>query len=139
MQDEALRQEVRGRLRLPVITALGADLTGPGSGDRAPAEVAELLAAAIAAADDPVAVLETAATDARSRRGRRSGTVPERRAAAAGSRTPAGKRGQSAGTRSGRPEPEAAPQGAGSRGAPRSPCAGSCGTSRRRPGSSGAS
>ena len=63
MRDEALRQEVRSRLRLPVITTLGSDLTGSGSGDRAPAEVAELLAAAIAAADDPLAVLETAATE----------------------------------------------------------------------------
>jgi Cft2 family RNA processing exonuclease len=64
LQDEALRQEVRSRLRLPAITTLGSDLTGPpGSGDRAPAEVAELLAAAIAAADDPLAMLETAATE----------------------------------------------------------------------------
>ena len=39
------------------------DLTGSSSGDRASAEVSELLTAAIAAADDPVAVLESAATD----------------------------------------------------------------------------
>jgi len=63
MGDEALRQEVRDRLRLPVITAPGGGLSGPGSGDGTPADVSELLAAAIAAADDPVKVLESAATD----------------------------------------------------------------------------
>ena len=63
MQDESLRQEVRDRLRLPAVTAVGDDLTGPGSGDHAPEVASELLAAAIAAADDPVAVLESAATD----------------------------------------------------------------------------
>jgi Cft2 family RNA processing exonuclease len=63
MRDQALRQEVRDRLRLPVVTAVGTDLAGPGSGGRMPEEVGELLAAAIAAADDPFAVLESVATD----------------------------------------------------------------------------
>ncbi|HET6185539.1 MAG TPA: MBL fold metallo-hydrolase [Trebonia sp.] len=63
MRDEALRREVRDGLRLPVITAPGGGLTGQGSGDRTPADISELLAAAIAAADDPVTVLESAATD----------------------------------------------------------------------------
>jgi Cft2 family RNA processing exonuclease len=63
MRDASLRQEVRDRLRLPAVTAVGGDLTGPGSGDQAPEVISELLADAIAAADDPVAVLESAATD----------------------------------------------------------------------------
>lgn len=63
MKDDALRQEVRDRLRLSVITALGGDLTAPGSGNRTAAGVGDMLAAAIAAADDPVALLESVATD----------------------------------------------------------------------------
>ena len=63
IKDDALRQEVRGRLCLSVTAALADDLAGPSSGDRTPADVCELLAAAIAAADDPVALLESAATD----------------------------------------------------------------------------
>lgn len=62
-RDEALRQEVRDRLRLAIATGLAADLAGPGSADRTPEDVGKVLAAAIAAADDPVAVLESAATD----------------------------------------------------------------------------
>ena len=62
-QDEALRQEVRERLRLAADTELATDLAGPGSGDRTPEDAGKLIAAAIAAADDPVAVLESAATD----------------------------------------------------------------------------
>src|SRR5258708_6427311 len=61
MQDEALRQEVRDRLPLSVITALGGDLTGPGSGDRTPPDVSELLAAAVAAAVAPAPLLCSAA------------------------------------------------------------------------------
>src|SRR5260370_13042536 len=43
-RDEALRQEVRDRLRLTAGTGLAADLAGPGSGDRTPEHVAKLLA-----------------------------------------------------------------------------------------------
>lgn len=63
MGDQALRGEVRDRLRLPVAGALGSDLTGLGSGELASGDVSKLFAGAIAAADDPVAVLESAATD----------------------------------------------------------------------------
>ena len=116
MQDEALRQEVRDRLRLPVVTALGSDLTGPGLGDRTPEDVGELLAAAIAAADDPVAVLESAATDpdpvvAAAAAPYLNGELP---LPAAEPRR--GRRGRQAGNRGGRAEPEAAPQGTGGRG-----------------------
>ena len=116
MRDQALRQEVRDRLRLPVVTALAADLAGAGSGDRMPEDASELLAAAIAAADDPVAVLESAATDPDPSVAGRGGTVPERRAVPAGRRTPARRRGRSAGSRRGRPEPEVAPPGTPGRG-----------------------
>src|SRR5260370_31497053 len=60
MRDEALRKEVRDRLSIPTMD----DLASIASGNPAPADVGELLAAAMAAADDPVAVLEAAATDA---------------------------------------------------------------------------
>jgi Cft2 family RNA processing exonuclease len=63
MRDKALREEVRDRLRLPVIGAPGGDLTRPGLHGRKSEDAGELLAAAIAAADDPVAMLESAATD----------------------------------------------------------------------------
>jgi Cft2 family RNA processing exonuclease len=59
VRDAALRKEVRDRLS---ITAM-ADLAGIAS-DGAPADAVELLQAAIAAAEDPVAVVEAAATDA---------------------------------------------------------------------------
>jgi Cft2 family RNA processing exonuclease len=58
-RDEALRREVRSMLRIALLDDLG----GPGSGERAPGDAAELLAAAIAAANDPIAVMESAATD----------------------------------------------------------------------------
>lgn len=58
VQDSALRHEVRDRLRLPVPAG---DLAG--SGGRTPEEVTELLAAVIAAADNPAVVIESAATD----------------------------------------------------------------------------
>jgi Cft2 family RNA processing exonuclease len=58
MHDEALRHEVRERLSIPAVD----DMAGIASG--MPADVDELLMAAIAAAEDPVAVLESAATDA---------------------------------------------------------------------------
>ena len=138
MRDEALRQEVRDRLRLPAVTALGSDLAGPGSGDRAPAEVAELLAAAIAAADDPVAVLESAATDpdpvvAGAAAPYLNGELSLPAAnpgpqALAVSRHPA-RQTRTRSCAAGRTRPRT----------PRSPCAGSCGTSRRRPRSCGAS
>jgi hypothetical protein len=57
--DQALRQEVRDRLRMPVSTALGAELARSGSRDCTPVDVGQVLAAAIAAADDPVAVPES--------------------------------------------------------------------------------
>jgi hypothetical protein len=59
MQDEALRREVRGKLQIGSLD----DLTGPGTARTGAAEVAEVLEAAINAAADPVAVLESAATD----------------------------------------------------------------------------
>ena len=89
MGDEALRQEVRDRLRLPVSTALGRELAGPGSGDRTPVDVGQVLAAAIAAADDPVAVLESAATDPDPLVAMRGGAVSKGRALPPGGRTPA--------------------------------------------------
>ena len=78
----------------PSCTALAADLAGAGSGDRMPEEVGELLAAAIAAAADPVAVLESAATDPDPLVAGCGGTVPERRVVPAGRRTPACRRGR---------------------------------------------
>src|SRR6266496_3662239 len=43
MRDESLRREVHDRLRLPALTAVGYDLTGPGSGDHASEDASELL------------------------------------------------------------------------------------------------
>lgn len=60
MHDVALRKEVRNRLSIPAMD----DLASIASGSGAPTEVGELLAAAITAAEDPAAVLESAATDA---------------------------------------------------------------------------
>jgi Cft2 family RNA processing exonuclease len=63
MQDEVLRQEVRDQLHLRALPALGGELSGLGPGDRTRAETSDRLAAAVAAADDPLAVIEATATE----------------------------------------------------------------------------
>jgi Cft2 family RNA processing exonuclease len=63
MRDEALRREVRDQLRLTAVTGLGDELTGSSFSEQTPEDVSEVLAAVLAAANDPVAVLESAATD----------------------------------------------------------------------------
>lgn len=61
MDDENLRQEVRDRLHLTGTVELDSELSG--SGKRTSADRGALLAAAIAAADDPSAIIEAAATN----------------------------------------------------------------------------
>lgn len=63
LEDAALRQEVRDLLQLTAANPLGSDLLST-AGDRSPENLSELVAAAISAADNPVAVLELAATEA---------------------------------------------------------------------------
>jgi hypothetical protein len=63
MRDKALRQEVRAQLRIPPTPTLGGELSEPSPEDQMPASIPKRLADAIAAADDPVAILEAAATD----------------------------------------------------------------------------
>jgi Cft2 family RNA processing exonuclease len=62
IDDQALRQEVRDQLRLPA-GGFGRDITQREMDEAGSRAIDELLAAAMAAADDPVAMLESAATD----------------------------------------------------------------------------